>query len=176
MKSTETYSILRGAIGPWCKSNGFVRVKGGMLGFVKPIGTKFLVFWFQVSRDGWDAYAGSQFTTEFQVSSEDRPGAGGATVVRARLNALLQPEERESLRALQNDVIRRLPAPPPEHYILQMPDERVRVWYRAKFATVSQPYSERDDVWMRYHESADVKRWADFVLPLLPAVSERLSR
>ena len=44
-------------------------------------------------------------------------------------------------------------------------------WYLKKFEPVSDFASVRfshSDVWFRYHEPEDVRRWANFVLEILP--------
>lgn len=173
MKSNEVYRVLRAAIGPWAKAQGFGRAKSGMLAFVRPEPPGFLLFWCQCSQDGWDRYGGSKFTVEFQVSAVDEPGAGGANVKRRRLAALLSANDLERVRPIQNDVIRKLPPPDPE-YVAAFPDD-VRSWYLAKFAPEVARYTAATDLWLRYHGEQDVKRWADFLAEVLPSAVVRMT-
>jgi hypothetical protein len=166
MKSTEVYKIIRDTVGPWCKQQGFRRTSGGMLGWHRPEGAEHLVFWFQCSQDGWDAYAGSKFIVEFQVSDSSQIGVGTR---RYRLPYFLTEHELNQVRSIQNAVIARLPTPPRDYYIFGL-DRNLVDWYQAKFRTVQEPYSSRDDIWLRYHEPADVRRWAEFLLSVLPRV------
>src|SRR5207247_10335221 len=71
LKSTDVYKEIRRVIGPWAKKQGFTRTTSGMLGWKRPLGNEHLVFWFQCSQSGWDDYAGSKFTVEFQRSETD---------------------------------------------------------------------------------------------------------
>ncbi|MCI0631607.1 MAG: hypothetical protein L0Y44_13235 [Phycisphaerales bacterium] len=165
MKSTEVYKLIREVIGPWCKEQGFKRTTGGMLGWHRPHADQQLVFWFQCSQDGWDPYTGSKFILEFQVAGDPQPGASGAR--RYRLPYFLSEAELEEVRAIQNSVIAGLPPPPKDYYVFGL-GAATSEWYRGKFQPVPEPYRNQDDIWLRYHTPADVRRWADFVLAVLP--------
>ena len=171
MKSTEVYSVIRQVLAPWCKEQGFKRTEGGMLGWYKPFGDQFIVFWFQVSRDGWDKYACSKFILEFQVSAKPVIGAGHQ---RWRLPKFLNADELEHVRRMQNVVIAKLEKPDRGYYIFQLGDDVVK-WYLAKFHLVHERYSSTDDIWLRYKDREDVERWAVFVKGVLPKVIGLLS-
>ncbi len=162
MKSTEVYKLLREEVGPWTKAQGFKRAKS-MLSWYRPLKDKHIVFWFQVSQSGWDAFAGSQFTVEFQLSHDPNVGAG---LRRERIGKLLNDSVREELRGIQNGVILSLPKPPADYFILQLPE--LREHYLQKFEPVIEPYSQNTDIWLRYHTSDHVCRWGRFVLQQLP--------
>jgi hypothetical protein len=164
MKSTEVYRLIREVIGPWCKEEGFKRTAGGMLEWHRPHAGQHLVFWFQCGKDGWDPYAGSQFTVEFQVSGDTRPGAAG---IRHRLGYFLSEAEREEIRAIQNTVIAALSPPPRDHLAFGL-GSAISEWYSGKFRPVTESYKGMADIWLRYHTPAHVRRWADFVLAVLP--------
>jgi len=172
MKSTEVYRIARQIIAPWCKEHGFKRTKDGMLGWYKPVGDKFLVFWFQVGTR-WDDLAGSSFIVEFQVS--ERPLIGDGLNLRWRLPRFLDEEELERVRRMQNAVIAKLEKPDLSYCISKCgPYQNVINWYLAEFDLVAKTYSQRDDIWLRYKEEKDVERWAEFVKGVLPRVSSLL--
>jgi len=86
----------------------------------------------------------------------------------ARLADLLRHDEREDLRALQNAVIAGLVPPPDSHVALHV-SESVTQWYRKKFVLDAAPYSDRDDVWLRYATPDHVRAWSRFILARLPA-------
>ncbi len=170
MKSTVTYKTLRDVVAPWTKTAGFKRAGGGMLSYVRaaPGEAGFHTFWFQCSQDGWDAFAGSKFTLEFQEASEPEPGRAGR---QSRFTPLLTADEREQVRFLQNIVIKKLRRPPHDHWAHTLDGETKR-WYFAKFDLIHDPFGAADDIWMRYGDEADVRRWAEFLVPLLPRMLE----
>lgn len=164
MKSTEVYRQLRTRFAPWCKSEGFRRTTGGMLGWHRARGDGYLVFWFQCSQHGWDPHIGSQLTLEFQRSTTAVIGTGQN---RSRYSELLIGDELERVRALQNRVIAGLVRPPPGHWSEQLVG-RPRDWYLAQFEPVREPYEARQDVWLRYASPEDLERWADFLEERFP--------
>ncbi len=165
MKSAEVYRVLRTRMAPYCKENGYRRTDGGMLGWYRSADEMHLTFWCQCSQDGWDGYAGSKFTVEFQWSDDPRPGTG---TWRQRIGRLISDEEREDVRTIQNRVIATLPKPPRDHMFLT--DPRLRSYYEAKFVQIVEPYAANEDIWFRYHAKDDVGRWADFVADRLPTL------
>ena len=173
MKSTEVYKIVQQELASWCREHGFKRTKGGMLGWYKPIGDKFIVFWFQVSQDGWDEYAGSKFVVEFQISDEPIIGAGESEQ-RWRLPEFLNEDELEKVRSMQNAVIAKLEKPDRSYFIFQLGDDLVS-WYLDKFKPVVERYRRTEDVWLRYKDKEDVERWAIFVKEKLPEIVRFLS-
>lgn len=158
MRSKEVYAILNVHLSPMLKAAGFKKLKP-LLSWSRPHRDQHLVMWCQVSQSGWDLYSGSQFVVEYQRSKE--PVVGSVTTPRWRFAALLDAGAREELRAIQNRVIASLPRPPPEYY-LQLPGQ-VRDWYLDRFRNVHEPYSEGQDVWLRYRSGPDVMEWAEFV-------------
>src|SRR5262245_24489527 len=173
MKSTDVYREARGVLAAWSKASGFKRTSGGMLGWTKVVADDHLFFWLQVSQDGWDAYAGSKFVVEFQRSQSAHMFDAGRDVVRRRLPHFLRDHELEDVRTLQNDVIRSLQRPPRDYFLYQM-DAKVVAWYEAKFDPVADRYRRDEDIWFRYHEPAHVRRWAEFVMEVLPRVVHEL--
>lgn len=170
MRSTEVYRTLRGVVKPWCKSAGFQKGTGGMLSYHRRVSPGHETFWFQCSQWGWDAYTGSQFTVELQRASKWAPGNGD---LRSRFARLMTRDELERVRRLQNLVISRLTRPPRDHWIHDDDvDADLRRSYFESFDPIELPH-RTDDVWLRYRDEADVRRWGDFLLPLLPSLLER---
>jgi hypothetical protein len=174
MKSPEVYSQLKSVLAPWFKSAGFKRAKG-TLGWCHPHGDSHIVIWCQVSQSGWDEYTGSQFTVEFQRSPGPEIGAGGPHTRRERFGFFLSPEEREEVRSIQNEVIAGLQRRPASHPSLHVSQE-VTDWYLAKFKPVSEPFTERHDIWLRYASPNHVSRWAHFIAGKLPKCLEVIER
>jgi hypothetical protein len=174
MKSTEVYREARMVLGPWCKSQGFKRTQGGMLGWQKQVEQKWLTFWLQCSQHGWDTYAGSEFVVEFQLSANSCVGDGGPECFRHRLPFFLHQEELEEVRQIQNDVIGALPRPPADYFVLQMSPDVVN-WYLANFAPVERSFVQTDDIWLRYHQPHHVRRWSAFLLQVLPGITTVLT-
>jgi hypothetical protein len=164
MKSTEVYKLLKSELGPWFKSSGFKRADS-YLSWSRPHGDSHITAWCQVSRDGWDEYAGSQFVVEFQRAPE--PIVGATSARRQRLARFLNDDQRESARRIQNNVITSLRTPPKTHPTLHVSPE-VTKWYLAKFDPVAAPYPEHHDIWFRYAEPVHVTLWAQFILQQLP--------
>jgi hypothetical protein len=164
LKSTEVYALLREALRSWFRAAGFKRDKGS-LSWCRMHEGAHTVVWFQVSQDEWDDFAGSKFVVEFQRSTESFPGAHPSR--RMRMAQLLPVAAREEMRVLQNSVIASLAQPPNSHYVLHI-SESVTQWYRKKFVRDARPYSERDDVWLRYATPDHVCAWSQFLLMHLP--------
>ena len=174
MKSTEVYRIIREVIGPWCKTHGFKRTKGGMLGWYKPVGTSFLVFWFQCGPRHWDDFEGSGFIVEFQASDEPVIGQGGPGCKRERLPELLNDEQLENLRRIQNRVIAQLSPPPKTHPVFQISPEYTRMVLK-EFQPVAKNALNIHQFWHRYYTVEDVRRWAALILDLLPDTLKRFA-
>jgi hypothetical protein len=109
MKSTEVYRVLRDELAPVLKSLGFKRGKE-FLSWTREHDGLYTVLWCQVSRDGWDDYAGSSFVVEFQRS--EATGVGMPAKARKRINKLLaddQPATPFRTRSFPSCIARRKP-------------------------------------------------------------------
>lgn len=166
MKSTEVYALLRSQLGPSLKALGFKR-QVSFLSWSRPRDGLNTVLWCQVSRDGWDEYAGSKFVVELQRSEEPEPGSPSEQ--RKRLSRLVGDEEREEIRKLQNEVIKSLHRAPPTHARLNVSPEVTR-WYLQKFVQDTEPYGPEDDLWFRYAQPVHVQRWGELLVRLMPTL------
>jgi hypothetical protein len=174
MKADAVGRIVREVLGPWCKQMGLRRMGSLTWSARLPAGDH-LTIWFQLSRDGWDDYAGSKLVVELQISPSAVVGAvAGPGATRDRLTRFFTHEQLARVTQMQNDVIRKLTKPPAGHFIYAC-DEGIVDWYDAKFETVGSDYRMHDDVWFRYHDAHDVRRWAIFVLDRLPDVVRELA-
>ncbi len=165
MKSADVQRTVRSVLNPWCKSEGFTR--GTFNSWKKKVDERYVVFWFQCSRYGWDAYSGSELIVEFQCSTS--PNAGDCdSRFRHRLPTFLSDEDLVQVFDLQNTIIKLLPPAPPDHHWFDSES------YQALFQEVIEPYGSHQDIWLRYRSSADVEQWARFVLTRLPMIVPRL--
>jgi hypothetical protein len=164
MKSTEVNGFLRNELAPLLKSMGFRRGKT-LLSWSRKRNGRYTVLWCQVSRDGWDDYAGSKFVVELQRS--DSPEVGALPSTRARIAKLLTDDQRDEVWRLQNRVISDLVRPPRTHPTLHVSAE-VSKWYLKKFDPVPVRYRPNDDVWLRYAKPEHVKEWAELLLRVSP--------
>lgn len=106
---------------------------------------------------------GTQFTVEIFCSFEVDD--------RERLFFLLNVEELEEMRTIQNRMVARLPPMPVDipsyfrlHHDLRQRDRQM----------VDEPFYPRHDVWMRYRDEEDLLAWTPFVARLLPQMFERV--
>lgn len=95
----------------------------------------------------------------------DEPVTGGWEP-RGRLYRLLSDEERLAHLAIHNHVVVKVR---PDPFLLNgLGDE-----YLSEFQLRSIPFDRRDDVWFRYADEDDVRRWLAFVAHVLPAAIGR---
>lgn len=170
--SRRAYAIAREVLGQLAKDLGFKRGKS-MLSWTRPQGSQHLTFWFQVSPRGWDRYAGSQFTVEFQLSARPEVGTGSGSQ-RARLPELLTDAGREELRRRENTVISGL-VRPPRSYVEWLGSGSVEVEssYLRQFESVDEPYARGDDIWFRYGSEQDVRDWCELIRATLPSAIDK---
>jgi hypothetical protein len=164
VKSIQVYASIRNELAPLLKFLGFRREKA-FLSWARQHNGRYTVLWCQVSRDGWDEYAGSKFVVEFQRS--DNPEVGACPGTRARIAKLLTDEQRDEVLRLQNQVISCLARPPRTHGTLHVSPEVTR-WYLEKFEPVLTPYRVDDDVWFRYARPEHVIAWAELLRRVIP--------
>ncbi len=158
MKSAEAYRVLRTHLAPIFQDAGFKRAKE-LLSWRRPQRGRYLVVWCQVSQYPWDDYSGSKFTVEFQLSDEAIVAA--KSVRRRRFPKMLDDSGREEIRTIQNGVIASLQRPPANHPLLHL--------YLKGFQRIDQPYSERDDIWLRYGCEEHLVTWARLIINHLPS-------
>jgi hypothetical protein len=164
MKSREVYREIREILAPWCKTHGFRRVKSGLLGWYKPVGDEWCLFWFQCSDWGWNDLTGSEFTAEFQLSAAPVIGTGAR---RKRLLQLMDVAQLERVRQIQNRVIAGLRLPPEDHPMLRI-SPHITEWYLSMFQPVTPQTLNPNQLWFRYYTVEDIRRWAAFILDQLP--------
>ena len=166
----DLYAELRAVLGAEVKAAGYKRVKGGMLGWTRPAGERHLTFWFQCDKYGWFQDFGSSFTLEFQLA--DKPDVGTGLQRRDRFLGLLEPDDREIVRTINNRILQGLPPPAPNHPVLMLGEE-LRGWFMSAYKPEPQPYPAKRDVWLHYAAPEHVTQWAQFFKPRLAAMLER---
>ena len=125
----------------------------------------------QVSRHGWDEYAGSRFVVELQRSREPEPGSPSER--RRRLARLIGDVQREQIRGLQNAVIKSLLRPPSSYAAFNVSPEVTRL-NLGKFEEEIKPYAQDADIWLRYADPAHVKRWGTLLAEYIPMLVQAI--
>ncbi|WP_286753988.1 MULTISPECIES: hypothetical protein [Sphingobacterium] len=167
MKSTEVYRIINKIIFPELKGAGFKKTKSGMLGFYKQLKDHYLVIWFQCAQGGFDAYAGSKFVVEVQISKNN--DIGSPSIFRERIPFFLTVDDLARVTELENKVKDKLRLPPNNHYIFGM-DENIQLWYKKKFEKVENIYKNSSDIWFVYFDETDINNWIESLQPVIRKV------
>jgi hypothetical protein len=173
MKSTEVYKQINKLLFPTLKSIGFRKSRSGMLGFSKSLENYYLLIWFQCSQDGFDAYAGSKFVVEFQISKSER--IGDVSLLRHRISFFMTEAELDLVSRTQNEVVENLKKPPKTHYIFSLNDDLQR-WYLKKFERVKEKYDNPSDIWFAYHIEEDIEKWVKVIEPIISRIVADLKK
>lgn len=174
-KRVSLFKVLRRELGAQISAEGFTEVpqdaseRTSMLMYYRDSSRgKSLGFWFQ--RDVKSMYVdalGSSFTMEFFRSIDDPYEMDS----RERVYFLLTAAEREKMRELQNNMIKRLP---PLETVLEPWELKISGEFAKPYRKViSKPFNPRTDVWMRYRDEEDLVSWTSFIGRILPSLIER---
>jgi hypothetical protein len=142
----------------------------GLGGWTRAEPDGWLVFWLQLSH--WNSgFAPDEFefTAELQLGDDPVAGLGGP---RRRLFDLLTTSEREDHRQIQNLVIAKTHL---DQTWLDGLSPGDRAIVLARYMPRFVPYDSRrdQDVWFRYVDVEDVRRWMKFIETVLPGVVSR---
>lgn len=151
--------MLRSALARELKAAGFQRLQKVTLGWTRPAGDRHLSFWFQLDRFGWFDEVGSSFTLEFELSGKGE-----------RFLQLLDAEDREVVRAINNRILGGLRPLSPNHPALALSEEK-RGWFLSAYKPDPEPYAAHRDIWLHYTSVADVAEWARFFQVRLPRMA-----
>lgn len=148
IKSAIVYRQIGQVFQPWCRQQGFRRVRSSRAAWYREHDPKvyrrrFLCFWFQVS--AWD----NSFTSEFQLAHEPRMSHYG----RRRIGWVLNEEDRRTVLTRESEIRERLRAP----------------------EISSSSWSSPSDVWFSYAEPQDVTAWAELLQTLWPRLLDSFS-
>jgi hypothetical protein len=167
--SKEFQRLVREIVGPALSRAGFTRPpRVGLGGWLRREGASWSVVWVQLSRSNYgDTPEGYLFTVEVQLG--DEPVAGSAPS-RARLYGLLTDAEREEHLTIHNDVARKAR---PRPGMVGDPTTGDMDWYLSAFRPRTAPFDPILDVWFRYTDVEDARRWLDFVARVLPGATDR---
>ena len=167
--SKEFQRLVREIVAPALAAVGFSRPRGvGLGGWVRAEGNSWSVVWVQLSRANYgDTPEGYLFTVEVQLGEE--PIAGSARS-RARLYGLLTDAERDEHLQIHNVVAGKAR---PRPAMLGDPTTGDMDWYLSAFRPRTEPFDQILDVWFRYTDEEDARRWLDFVARVLPGAVDR---
>lgn len=113
-----------------------------------------------------DPFRGAAFTLEFEQSPDgrfERKLAG-----RARIEQLLDPEQRTQVLQVRNDIALKFQRPDAD-YLARIP-EYLRDGYLVSFDSLDHLESRP---WMRFADEDDARRWAHILGEMLPTLVER---
>jgi hypothetical protein len=161
VNSKQFYRELRSSLAPQMKADGFTRMSGGGLGWMKPCGSEHLFLWFQCNKWGWNAVWGSSFTLEFQMA----PEASEAMTFkgrRERIGYLLEGfPELDELRRMNNAIIARLPGSI-NNQAVTVQDDTGKAYALDGFLIDPEPAVYGRDLWLNYYSPEDVQSWAEY--------------
>jgi hypothetical protein len=175
-KRVQFFKWLRTELGPLLEAAGFAEVRDDssaashILYFERPTapGGK-LGLWFQGDvKAGYVEIYGTSFTVEFYRSSDRRNPDWIMKLKpqdRKRIFYLLSDEQREEMREIQNQMIRRLPTEA-KGYGSDRLHKKLR-------ELVTEPFNPLHDRWMRYRDEQDLLAWTAFLRRVLPDVIPR---
>ncbi len=169
------FKVLRRELGSQLTAEGFTEVpqdassRNHMLFYFRePSRGRSLGFWFQRNVKSLSVDAlGSFFSLEFFRSLVDPYNMNN----RERAYYLLTPPEREKMRSLQNNMIKRLP--PLESIVKPWEIKAFGKWMERERQVINKAFNPLHDVWMRYRDADDILAWTCFIGSILPALAER---
>ena len=175
MKAKELYQILETRLRPLLAERDFKKQKRSRLTFQRRVGNNYQSVWFQSDKYGWDKYAGGKFFVNFTVSESADVEAGSRRD--ERLNFFLTDSELERARALQDEIVKRIPRPP-DSYFDELeagftksvgPESAATLiqTVRSQFEPQPHPFRRNQDFGLRFWRRGDVEGWAAFIAPLL---------
>jgi hypothetical protein len=167
--SKEFQRLVREILAPALAGAGFSRPQSvGLGGWARDEGGSWSVAWVQLSRSNYgNTPEGYLFTVEVQLGDEPVAGTGRS---RARLYGLLTDAERAEHLAIHNAVaVKARPRPA----MLGEPTTGDMDWYLSDFRPRSAPFEPFLDVWFRYTDEEDARRWLAFVARVLPGAIDR---
>jgi hypothetical protein len=169
LSASELHAAARHALDPTLRDLGFGRVpKTSTAAWIRPEASRWLMLWFQPDRWNGPQSAGFKFTVELRLAEQPVLYAAGR---RARLPALLEPDERERLRQMENRVLARLPGPD-RGYLRSLPDS-LREALLADRKPRLVPYPAGLDVWFRHQDRDDVDALLALIVEVLPSAIDR---
>jgi hypothetical protein len=176
VKAGELHRMARQRLKLFFKYHGFKRTpETANASWYKHVGDEYVIVTFQPSpaHDPW-GYTGSKFVVNFERSQQPFWGtAPGHGAYRNRLANLLDNDQRERLRQIQNSTMAEIGPPPPEH--LERLPEELRAYELKQIEPAREPYGAHEDVWLRQNGPEHVSRWMDFIEDVLPAAMSRFA-
>jgi hypothetical protein len=164
------YRELRSAIGPWAKTNGYVRCAGTQVGWQKPVeAQQQLLFKFE-----GHSFANSDIGNSYHGLIQLEPqGSKGSTILRqADFARCLVQAELDELGRIQGAINRR--RPPLPSYLKKdiAQDSLLAHGLRALYDPAPQ-YRQGHMIFFGYYGLRDVRELAAFIVSVVPQALER---
>jgi hypothetical protein len=180
MVAKEAYKIVRAAVGPWFKANGFKVLKESCLVYQTRLGQEFVTVKFRCNPRGWDKYMGSSFCVWFKCDADPTIDDGALHLLTRQLTL----PEREFIRARQNRIVSSMPTPPPEYVgsVVQAFQKTFKEprpyidWFLEGWQIVSQPYAPEEPIWFRYLSENDIRAWTLLLLNHVKTLYGKLAK
>lgn len=153
MQASEVHRLLAAHL----RIPGAARTKSNPLVLALKSSVPHLFLWMQVSRDGWIEGFGNKFVPTFSCRAASKFTIGAGEDV--RLGRLLDDDQRRRATAVHNAIVR----PPLVGAAIDRLPRDLADHLRAQLRPREIPFTEHDDLWLRYRSSADVAHWADFL-------------
>ena len=176
-RSTVVYREIRDALDPWCKENGFRRMKGTEPTWLRPLGTsQDLSFSFRVNAWGGGAIGGNSFHGTMQVAPSHSSGvlADASTMRQSDISLCFLQVELDELRRVQTAINRKRPRTA-ELEAWMREDSAVGEQTRQMYSGNEARYEVGDFVTFGYYSIDDVRDLTGFVARHLPSVLVRFS-
>jgi hypothetical protein len=169
------YALLKAELDLSLRQLGFIRINTCPLTYSYVDTVEELTLWFEAEDSNWDPLWGSAFTMELErVPHEFEKKFRRET--RAKFSALLDRDDLEELRAMNNEVIAALPGTTRDAAIYLVDTASGQDVVFAGVRAQKTPYGLGWNVWMRYLDSDHIVAWADFLRPRLPALVAKVRR
>ena len=148
-------------------------LKAGVLGWCKPCGNNYIVFWFQCDKWGWDESWGSSFTIEFQISSSKEIAAGNFTE-RERMTRMLGGHDLKLMRQ-RNDAVIKSTDGFKANSLKTMEMDGLIIPISGKMVS-TEPYQGNCDYWFNYYTYDDVEFWSKFFVERVDLCEAKIMR
>lgn len=169
------YALLKTELDLSLRQLGFVRINTSPLTYSYVDTVEELNLWFEAEETPWDPLWGSAFTMELErVPHEIERRYRRET--RAKFSALLDRDDLEELRAINNQVIAALPGTVRDAAVYLVDGASGQDVVFAGVRAQRTPYGLGWNVWMRYLDSDHIGAWANFLRPRLPMLVAKVRR
>jgi hypothetical protein len=166
-KAAEVHRIMSQALDGWLKEHGYRTQRGQRTFWYRPCGRGNILLWIQLDKYGFDTHLGGQLWLNCCSGSEVTKTLQDGEIVPP--STVCTPAQLRRWLDAKRAILDK---------ILQQPDlglmgdffQRHMEWDK------KQPYYEGSVAEMPYFDEEDVRRWAELLLDVLPALDAEMER